>query len=395
MKKISLALMTILAAAAFTCCSPEPTENTKDNSSETEQPAGEDTTDPGTTDPGTTDPGTTDPGTTDPGTTDPVEEPKLAVNLTLSVLETGYARIKFSGNTEVKNQKDEIVRTEFYWIASDGTVPAAKDLVEKGTQCKFYSYSPTEEASSHSEEFALSRLAIDSEYHFVATATVDETVFYSEVKTVSTDNIADIPETVDMGTGLKWRGWNLGASAPEEFGNYYSWGEIAVKSDYSDTKYKFYGPYSTFSKYTTANGDGVLKGGTPDNRVVLDLEDDAAAQNLEHGWRIPTKEEAEALVAACNKYWTSLRGVEGCLLESKENGAVLFLPGAGYMYGQGSSPSSKGQVMLWTSTLYDGDNKMAYQLYSGLDYYGQHKLNVSTTKRYDGHPIRPVLTEVN
>ena len=154
MKKISLALMTILAAAAFTCCSPEPTENTKDNSSETEQPAGEDTTDPGTTDPGTT-----DPGTTDPGTTDPVEEPKLAVNLTLSVVETGYASIKFSGNTEVKNQKDEIVRTEFYWIASDGTVPAAKDLVENGTQCKFYSYSPTEEASSHSEEFALKLLA--------------------------------------------------------------------------------------------------------------------------------------------------------------------------------------------------------------------------------------------
>lgn len=29
-----------------------------------------------------------------------------------------------------------------------------------------------------------------------------------------------------MGLSVKWRAWNLGATRPEEIGDYYAWGEV-------------------------------------------------------------------------------------------------------------------------------------------------------------------------
>ena len=50
------------------------------------------------------------------------------------------------------------------------------------------------------------------------------------------DNTINGHEYVDLGlpSGLKWATCNVGANTPEEYGNYYAWGEIVPKTDYSD-----------------------------------------------------------------------------------------------------------------------------------------------------------------
>ena len=42
-------------------------------------------------------------------------------------------------------------------------------------------------------------------------------------------------EYVDLGlpSGLKWATCNVGASLPSEYGNYYAWGEIEPKDNYT------------------------------------------------------------------------------------------------------------------------------------------------------------------
>ena len=47
-----------------------------------------------------------------------------------------------------------------------------------------------------------------------------------------------VGEAVDLGLSVKWSSVNVGASAPEDYGNYYAWGETTTKTDYSWATYK-------------------------------------------------------------------------------------------------------------------------------------------------------------
>ncbi|MDY6372158.1 MAG: hypothetical protein SPL12_07690 [Bacteroidales bacterium] len=48
-------------------------------------------------------------------------------------------------------------------------------------------------------------------------------------------------EWVDLGlpSGLLWAACNLGASSPEEYGDYYAWGETTTKEVYNWSTYKY------------------------------------------------------------------------------------------------------------------------------------------------------------
>ena len=53
---------------------------------------------------------------------------------------------------------------------------------------------------------------------------------------------------VDLGLSVKWAAYNVGATKPEEYGDYYAWGEVETKEDYAETNYEFtnvdqYGDY--------------------------------------------------------------------------------------------------------------------------------------------------------
>jgi len=153
-----------------------------------------------------------------------------------------------------------------------------------------------------------------------------------------------VPEAIDLGlpSGLKWASFNLGASKPEEYGDYYAWGETepyyssqdpliwkqGKEAGYNWASYKFElgtdvgGP---FSKYVLDSSFG-----TVDNKTVLDPEDDAAYVNWGKSWRMPTYEEWAELGENCTWTWTTQNNVKGRLVTGP-NGNCIFLPAAGIL----------------------------------------------------------------
>jgi hypothetical protein len=81
------------------------------------------------------------------------------------------------------------------------------------------------------------------------------------------------------------------------------------------------------------------------------------------------------------------------VMTSKINGAVLFLPAAGYCYGSSGQPVSVGNYgQYWTSTLDGDNNRKAYNLVIKSKVY---EINVGPADRYLGYTIRPVTPKAN
>ena len=190
-------------------------------------------------------------------------------------------------------------------------------------------------------------------------------------------------EYVDLGLSVKWATCNVGATKPEEYGDYFAWGETQPKSNYDWSTYKWCnGSYYTQTKYNTNSSYG-----TVDNKTTLDLGDDAARANWGGSWRMPTDAELTELREQCTWTWTTQNGVYGYKVTSKKSGYTnksIFLPAAGYR--SVSSLNCAGSYgYYWSSSLYTGYPDDAYELYfnSGhVDWYG--------SSRYYGLSVRPV-----
>jgi hypothetical protein len=153
-------------------------------------------------------------------------------------------------------------------------------------------------------------------------------------------------EYVDLGlpSGLLWATCNVGAESPEDYGDYFAWGETSPKSDY-DT-YKYYSSSTDeLTKYCTDSDYGLT-----DTKTTLDLIDDAARVNLGGSWRMPTSAEQDELREKCTWTWTTLNGIKGYKVTSKSNGNSIFLPAAGYR--DGTDVYSVGSLGdYWSSSL--------------------------------------------
>ena len=134
---------------------------------------------------------------------------------------------------------------------------------------------------------------------------------------------------VDLGlpSGLLWAKCNLGANSPEEYGDYYAWGEIEPKEVYDWNTYMHCnGGYGQLTKYCTDPEYGY--NGFTDNLTTLQAVDDAATAKLGTGVRMPTADEWRELIANTTAEWTTENGVNGRRLTAS-NGKSLFLPAAG------------------------------------------------------------------
>lgn len=184
-----------------------------------------------------------------------------------------------------------------------------------------------------------------------------------------------VPEgAVDLGLSVFWATCNLGASNPEEFGNYYAWGETETKSDYSLNTYKFYKTekstdgefeveYKGYTKYVTEK-DAEVYGfkGLYDNKTVLDPEDDVAHVLLGGKWRMPTEAEFKELENNCTWQWAEYKGAEGYKVTSNKSGYTdkwIFLPASHFIKGKKmdtvwnsgdyqSSSLARGSVSSWS-----------------------------------------------
>ena len=205
-----------------------------------------------------------------------------------------------------------------------------------------------------------------------------------------------VPEMVDLGlpSGIKWASFNLGASKPEEYGGYYQWAGL---QDVTDTSiYLNWGncPYHTgsvgntgWTKYIPFGYSSYWSGsGSPDNKTVLDTEDDVTHVKLGGKWRMPTKAEFEELYNNCTSEWTTLNGVNGRKFTSKKNGNCIFLPAASCR-GSGGLGNAGSSGFYWFSSLYPDLPFLAYYMYFDSFYVGT---NDDGSHRFIGLSVRPV-----
>jgi uncharacterized protein (TIGR02145 family) len=189
---------------------------------------------------------------------------------------------------------------------------------------------------------------------------------------------------VDLGlpSGLLWATCNVGANAPEEYGDYFAWGETTPKDTYNWSTYQYcMGSSSTLTKYCNNSSYGYE--GFTDDLTTLLPEDDAATANWGSGWRIPTKAEWQELYNNTTVTWTQQNGVNGRLFTAS-NGNSLFLPAAGYRW-SGELNSAGGYGGYWSSSL-DTD----YPIYALDFYFGSDYAYVGDGGRYYGQSVRAV-----
>ena len=170
-------------------------------------------------------------------------------------------------------------------------------------------------------------------------------------------------EYVDLGLSVKWATCNVGASKPEDYGNYYAWGETYTKSSYDSDNCETYGKNIGDIGGTARDVAHVKWGGT---------------------WRMPTLDEIEELLDNCDYEWTTLNGVYGGKFTSKKNGKSIFLPAAGWRYGT-SRGNAGSHGYYWSSPPYESYTQVACNLYFGSDNH-----DWDWRYRYYGRSVRPV-----
>ena len=187
-------------------------------------------------------------------------------------------------------------------------------------------------------------------------------------------------EYVDLGLSVKWATCNVGASKPEEYGDYFACGETTPKSTYDWSTYKWCrGSRETLTKYNTKSSYGIV-----DNKTTLELSDDAARANWGGSWRMPTKAEQDELREKCRWAWTTQNGVKGYKVTSKINGKSIFLPAAGYRKDSSLYRAGSGGY-YWSSSLNTDYPYGAYEFYFHSD-----RVDRYCTHRCNGLSVRPV-----
>ena len=203
--------------------------------------------------------------------------------------------------------------------------------------------------------------------------------------------VADPHEYVDLGlpSGTLWATCNIGADSPEDYGDYFAWGETegynSGKTNFAWSTYKYCnGSLNTLTKYCTSSSYG-----TVDNKTELELEDDAAYVNWGANWRMPSLAQFEELINSSytTTSWTAQKGVYGRKITSKSNGNSIFLPAAGYrndtsLYDAGSFG------LYWSRSLSTSRPYYAYNLYFGSGY-----VSWNNDGRYYGLSVRPVRNQ--
>ena len=170
-------------------------------------------------------------------------------------------------------------------------------------------------------------------------------------------------DAVDLGLSVKWAPYNVGATAPEEYGDYFAWGETETKDTYTfdncETWYLELGNISGNIKY------------------------DAATACWRDGWRMPTCDELEELRNNCIWMWTTQNGVNGYNVTGS-NGNSIFLPAGGWRYGS-TQYYAEEYGCYWSSMPYDIGSRSAYS----FDFTGS-SCSFEWFGRGYGFNVRPV-----
>lgn len=168
-------------------------------------------------------------------------------------------------------------------------------------------------------------------------------------------------EYVDLGLSVKWATCNVGAESPEDYGDYFAFGELEPKTTYN---------------WSTYNDDWGYEFGAPD---LLASYSDAATVNWGDTWRMPTKDELEDLYYDCEWKWTKFKGIEGYKITGA-NGNSIFLPAASFMI-EDKLKGKNYSNYYWSKSI---------GTYLQFSEYGVHVSDGHGSSFFEGFPIRPV-----
>lgn len=196
-------------------------------------------------------------------------------------------------------------------------------------------------------------------------------------------------EYVDLGlpSGTLWATSNVGAASPEEYGDYFAWGETQPKEYYDWNNYNYCrGDWNTLTKYCSNPNYGY--NGFTDTLTILQASDDAATANCGEGWRTPTKDEWEELITCCTQTWIIRDGINGKLFVAS-NGNSVFLPAAGC---QSQHLEEVGSIGYYgSSSLQTNRPDNAWFLEFDSDH---SSMDQPIGWRYYGQPVRPVCSSL-
>lgn len=198
---------------------------------------------------------------------------------------------------------------------------------------------------------------------------------------------------VDLGlpSGTLWATCNIGATSPEDYGDYFAWGETegyySGKTTFTSGNYKWYKGRMKMTKYCDYSNYGY--NGFTDNKTELDPEDDAAYVNWGSAWRMPSEAQCRELINSSytTSEWTTENGINGRKITSKTNGNSIFLPATGYR-GNASLDDAGSRSLCWSRTLISGNPSVAWHLSFNSGYVG-----MGYGARSYGFCVRPVRSQ--
>lgn len=267
-----------------------------------------------------------------------------------------------------------------YIIVGDNAADSLREMAERCAQLTKDINSIKTEAEDKIKDarlLAVSLLSVNSNDTFAkvylqwSERTLNDTLSAPIASYLLLQDTEPLMDVVDLGLSVKWASCNLGASRPEEMGDYYAWGETAPKTDstFFNSVWENYkwckGTSESFTKYCWEEEYGFV-----DRRDILMLEDDVAHVERGSSWRMPTEKEMTELMRKCIWIWTRSSGVDGFKIISTINGNSIFLPLSNY----------------WTSSLSRGKSYGAMALRIFQDSY-----KLSSVARYNASVVRPVL----
>lgn len=126
-----------------------------------------------------------------------------------------------------------------------------------------------------------------------------------------------VAEAIDLGLSVKWASWNIGSTGLEDPGDYFVWGQTEHGRDYSSVGKQMVNKYLFYMDIPSEELLG---------------EDDVAVVQWGEGWRIPSKEDYEELLANCTTEEATINGIHGMYFKGP-NGNKVFFPVLGFMSG--------------------------------------------------------------
>lgn len=199
-------------------------------------------------------------------------------------------------------------------------------------------------------------------------------------------------EAVDMAlpSGTKWANMNIGATTPEETGNYYAWGEVSTKKIYDSEHYAYYDEATQTFQLVGEQRESIYYDAGKQKNDTVNVYDiqlssyDVAVSKMGDNWMIPTLEQFRELMKYCTWTWTTQNGVNGYLITATNNNTI-FLPAVGH-YCEDNISSDGTSFYYWTENMSSSESDQAY-LFMG---YRDYATSLMTGNRFYGCPVRAV-----